>query len=161
MGSAHKARETRLHEATCVRGLPAGSATKTGTAPPARSRTAARSASLTVSASVAMAAASRPRAPDETAWATARASAEICNDGRLTVAAVYVRPSKSRTAAPSAARVRARDAFDNVISLASSGMRSMVQRYRTGLRLQQTHHDVRHAIAPTGRCFGLKAKTLN
>ena len=73
------------------------------------------------SASVRTTAASRPCAPDETAIATATPSAETCSDGRSTVAAAYVRPSTSRTAAPSAARVRARVLRARVTSLASSG----------------------------------------
>src|SRR5690606_802966 len=53
-------------------------------------------------------------------WATASCSAVRCSDGSATLAAAYVRPSPSRTAAPSTAPIRARAARANVTSLVSS-----------------------------------------
>ena len=59
--------------------------------------------------------------------ATQTPSAETWRDGSSTVAAAYVRPSRSRTAAPSGAPVRARVARARVTSFASSGTRQAAQ----------------------------------
>jgi hypothetical protein len=91
-----------------------------GTPPPARSRSTDRSASSRLAAPVTTAAASSPFAPEEAAIATARARADSRNDGSSTAAAVYVRPSRSRTAAPSGAAVRARVERARITSLRSS-----------------------------------------
>src|SRR4051812_4429231 len=68
-----------------------------------------------------MTAASNVDAPEAAALATASCSAVRPSEGRVTVAAAYVRPSPSRTAAPSIAPTRARAARASVTSLASSG----------------------------------------
>ena len=73
-----------------------------------RSRTAAGPHGPRSAASVTTAAASRPGPRWPAARATAACRADSRSEGRSTVAAVYVRPSVSRTAAPSAAPVRAR-----------------------------------------------------
>ncbi len=65
-------------------------------------------------------AASSPFAPDETAIATQTWIADNDSDGSATDAAAYVRPSRSRTAAPSTAPVRTRVARARVTSLRSS-----------------------------------------
>ena len=83
-----------------------------------------RSTSTDVGTSVTTAAASRPFTPDDSAIATASCSAVRSTVSSATVQAAYVRPSESRTAAPSAARVRARAARASVTSLASSAERS-------------------------------------
>src|SRR5680860_283887 len=85
-----------------------GVATRNVTPVPARSRTAARSSTRAAVASPRTATASRPRAPLDTAIATATCTADRLNESRATVAAAYVRPSVSRTHAPSMAPVRAR-----------------------------------------------------
>src|SRR5918992_532504 len=87
----------------------------------ARSRTAASESASTESDPVTTAAASSPGAPLDTAAATAACSAVSVSDGSATVAAAYVRPSVSRTAAPSAAPVRARADRASVTIFASSG----------------------------------------
>jgi histidine ammonia-lyase len=79
-------------------------------------------------------AASRPFAPEEAAMAAQTSSAVSVSESRSTDAAAYVRPSRSRTAAPSGAWVRAIAARARVTSLASSGVRSvMVSRLVGGL----------------------------
>src|SRR6478735_4501265 len=98
----------------------------TTTSTPAKSRTAARSLSATVSAPVSTTTASRPCEPEATAMATQTPTAETCSDGRSTVAAAYVLPSESRTAAPSAALVRARVARARVTSFLSSADSSLI-----------------------------------
>src|SRR5690606_23835576 len=91
---------------------------------PARSRTAAYPALSNVDASVTTTAASSLLAPADTASATASCSAVSDSDGSATLAPTYVRPSPSRTAAPSIAPTRARAERARTTSLASSGSRA-------------------------------------
>src|SRR3954469_8416028 len=90
----------------------------------ARSRTAACPGPSSVDASVTTAAASSRLAPAAAADATASCSAVIDRRGSATVAAAYVRPSWSRTAAPSTAPTRARALRARVTSFWSSPLRS-------------------------------------
>src|SRR5947207_2124404 len=85
-----------------------------------RSRTAAAPELSTVDDSDTTAAASTVDDPAATAFATASCSAVSASDGSATVAAAYVRPSPSRTAAPSTAPIRARADRARVTSLVSS-----------------------------------------
>src|SRR4051795_10193491 len=95
----------------------------TTTESPARSWTAPRSGAP---APPSRTAASRPRLPEATAIATHTSSALSRSDGRSTAAAAYVRPSRSRTAAPSTARVRAIVARASVTSFWSSAERAVM-----------------------------------
>src|SRR5690348_9276369 len=105
------------------RTVPSGPARWIG-ASAARSRTAATPAGSTVDASVTTAAASSTVAPAVAAAATAYCRAVSDSDGRFTLAPAYVRPSPSRTAAPSEAPVRARAARASVTSFWSSAVNS-------------------------------------
>src|SRR5687768_11393747 len=106
--------------------------------------------------------ASSPVAPDEIAMATARSSALSSSDGRATDVATYVRPSRSRTAAPPAAWMRARDDRARVTSFSSSGVTFMPRSFRRvsmqrGYRLDLVSHpaDVHasDAVAASDRRF--------
>src|SRR5690606_32331375 len=99
-----------------------------------RSRTAACPASSSTDASVTTAAASSLDAPAATAEATESCSAVTVNEGRLTLAPAYVRPSESRTAAPSTAPIRARAARASVTSFASSSSSCTVSASASGIR---------------------------
>ena len=102
-------------------------------------------------ASVSTTTASTPREPEATAIATATPMADTRRDGRSTVAAAYVRPSASRSAAPSAAPVRARVARASVTSLRSSGSLSSDTRPTLGRRVPRIGPCPSPLISPTWR----------
>src|SRR6266508_3226754 len=118
VGRAHLTAVGGAH-LTVPRSEPSGAATWIG-ASTDRSRTAARPNESTVDASVTTAAASSLLAPAAAALATASCSADSPSEGRFTLAAAYVRPSPSRTAAPSMAPVRARAERARTTSFSSS-----------------------------------------
>src|SRR5690606_37003463 len=119
-----------------LRGVPSGPATRMDVTP--SSAAAARSSSDGPSPPVTSAAASRERAPLEMAVATATCTAESRSAFSETSVAAYVRPVSSRTAAPAAEPLRAREARANVMSLLSSGSRVTKTRLGAG----HPHHGV-------------------
>src|SRR5690349_13916272 len=83
--------------------------------------------------------------------------AETGSEGRSTVAPAYVRPSRSRTAAPSAAPVRARVARASVTSLASSGLSGSVIFLLLGSSGRHPGDpDRTDPVAPAGRALRLE-----
>src|SRR6478735_11805482 len=132
----------------------------TTTSTPAKSRTAARSLSATVSAPVSTTTASRPCEPEATAMATQTPTAETCSEGRSTVAAAYVLPSESRTAAPSAAPVRARVARARVTSFLSSADSSLIAVVFLVLGGDACDEHGADAVAAAGRSLGLEAQVV-
>src|SRR5262245_55375485 len=143
------------------------------------SRTAEAPDASSAGASVTTAAASMMPVPPLTADATAYCSAVSASDGRPTVAPAYVRPSPSRTAAPSSAPVRARAARASVTNFASSadssagaagrsalasgiGRLPLLLRHRLGVGgLNRSHEDRVDAVATAGRTLRGQQQTID
>src|SRR6185295_5896832 len=101
-----------------------------------------------------------PVAPLDTAAATADCSAVSCRASSATGAPAYVRPSRSRTAAPLAASARPIAPRASSTSLASSASSSVITPPCPGLRRADQDRTDPDTAAVVGPAFGAEPQSV-